>query len=114
MGICILSEIRLSCSCVPDIQIAPYIKKSNAAFSLELVIPITWMGYSHHLGGLFPPLGGMGAVLLPQALLECTFHKEHCQLKRSGDWTLGTGMSSGDRKAPTRHVLESCLCGEVK
>lgn len=25
------------------------IKKANAAFSLELVIPITWVGYSHHL-----------------------------------------------------------------
>lgn len=23
-------------------------------------------------------------------------------------------MNSGDRKAPTRHVLESCFCGEVK
>lgn len=50
MGICILSEIQLFCSYVPDTQIAPYIKKSNAAFSLELVIPITWVGYSLHLG----------------------------------------------------------------
>lgn len=50
MGICIPSDIWLSCSCVPGTQVAPCIKTSNTAFSLEQVIPITWVGYSHHLG----------------------------------------------------------------
>lgn len=102
MGICDLSEIHLSCSYVPGTQVAHWYEEVKMQpFSLSWLFP--------SLGWVIPSTWGIGALLLPQALLEYTFHGEHCQLKCSEGWTLGTGMSSGDRKAPARHVLESCL-----
>lgn len=50
MGICILSETWLSCSCVPGTLVAPVSRSQMQPFPFELVIPITWMGSSYHFG----------------------------------------------------------------
>lgn len=59
---CILSVLVIILLC-PWHRGCPLLK-SNPIFSIELVVPITWMGYSYHLDGLFPTLREMGAVVL--------------------------------------------------